>query len=282
LLALSGCATLAADKTKERLSEAQASAGDFKAVPFTEATGVATYTYAKRPQKVEWIDCKLAKPAGTIFVAHRDRAGFAAHKFCAGWIAQAFLSQGLDVVTVNRPGYGGSTGVVDFSGKQSMEAMEAGLKAALAAAKNPNGIDGIWGYATGASAAALFARHHQGFKYMILGGGVYDYEQTLKATTDTYLKTEIARIEKTGGVTAIEDRSVAYDVSGLPPRIAIYHGKRDTSAPLQQAKAFSDALESNGSYKVSYQEIDGEAHEMPWTHHRKILEVMARAFATGA
>jgi hypothetical protein len=274
---LIGCASLAKDERSDQLTIAQSSSNDFKAVAFEQTTGLAAYEFMKQPFKVEWIDCKTSKPRGTIFAMHRDRAGFEDKKFCDGWIAQTFLSQGFDVITVNRPGYGDSDGVVDFAGAQSMVALATGLKAALAKGANPKPVEGVWGYSTGASAAALYAKSHPGLKFLILGGGIYDYEQTLKETSDDYIRKDIEAIQKTGGAKAMEDRSVAYDVSGLPPVIVMYHGKLDTSAPLEQAKAFNDGLLSSGGYKVNYQVIEGVTHEMPWTQHRKILEILLRS-----
>lgn len=277
---LSGCASLGKEEKTDQLTLAETSAVDFKNVAYDEVKGLAEYTFGGAPQKAEWINCKAKAPRFSIFVVHSDRAGYEDEKFCDGWIAQTFLSQGFDVITVNRPGYGASTGKVDFAGEQSMAAMAAGLKDAVAKGKNAKPVDGLWGYSTGASAAALFAKKNPGFRYLIVGGGIYDYETALKQTTDSYLKADIEAIHKTGGDKAMEDRSIGYDVSGLPKQIAVYHGKQDTSAPLSQAKAFNDALESNGDYKVTYQVIEGVAHDMPWTHHRKILEILSYSVAS--
>ena len=208
---------------------------------------------------------------------HRDRAGYEPGKFCGGWIAQAFLAKGLDVVAVNRPGYGESTGVADFAGEQSMAALAAGLAAAVAKAPLPASVTGILGQSTGAIAAGLFAKKQQTFKWAVFGGGVYDLEQTLDKMADAYLKQDIAAIQKTGGTPAMEGRSIGYDPSGMPPAVAIYHAKGDTSAPLEQAKAFADTLESAGT-KVTYQTVDGDQN-LPWTRQRQVLELMLDAVA---
>jgi predicted esterase len=280
-LASLGCASLGAEN-KPKLSVADLSTDELKPVPFSEETGVAPYTFAGAAQKVEWIDCKVkGTPQATLLLMHRDRAGWETGKYCGGWIAQSFLSQGFDVVAVNRPGYGQSTGEPDFAGAQSLAAVDAGVKAALAQAKNAKPLTGIWGYSTGATAAALYAKHAGNFAVAILGGGVYDFEETLKGTQDDYLKKDIEQIKKTGGSKALEDRSIGYDVSGLPKVIAVYHGKSDATAPLAQAQAFADSLASNGAYKVTFQPLEGVTHEIPWPQHWKILEVLAHAAANG-
>lgn len=274
LIWTAGCATLGSDEGDGQLKITDTSEDQFSPIVAETQGGTADYKYVSGPQKVEWIACKVKSPKGSILVMHQDRAGYEKSKFCAGWIAQTFLSQGMNVIAVNRPGYGASTGEPDFSGAQSMQALEVAIKDALAKTNSP-ALDGVWGYSSGAMAAALVGRRLGSLKFMILGGGVYDLEETLKKTTDSYLKKDIETIERTGGNKAIEERSVAYDVSDFPKRIAIYHGKQDTVVQPAQAKSFADSLESSGDYKVTFQVIEGVRHEIPWPHHRKILEVIA-------
>lgn len=273
-VALSGCATLA-EKDEPKLTISDTSEVEFAPVAFQPVEGLADYKVGTMPYKAEWMNCKATKPKATILVMHSDRAGFEKGKFCNGWVAQTFLSQSFDVITVNRPGYGASTGTPDFTGAQSLVAVPAAVADALAKGKNAKPVTGIWGYDTGATAAALVSRKLKGLKFLILGGGIYDFEEAYKVTKDSYLKKDIEAMRKTGGEKAIEDRSIAYDVSGLPHTISIYHGKQDVAVPPSQAKAFADSLESAGSYKVSFQVIDGVSHDVPWANHRKILEVLA-------
>lgn len=276
-----GCAHLGNDDD-DKLKITDTSEEDFPAVPFTASEGLADYKDGATALKAEWLACKVKKDAkGTILVMHSDRAGYEKGKFCDAWTAQTFLSQGYDVVAVNRPGYGKSTGSPDFSGATSLAAIAAGVKDAAAKAKLPKAVVGAWGYEGGATAAALYARKAGGLKFLVLGGGIYDYEDALKKSADSYVKKDIEALQKTGGNKAIEERSISYDVSGLPKVIAIYHGKQDTAVPPAQAKAFSDALESSGEYKVTLQIIEGLAHDIPLAHHRKILQVLVVSL-TGA
>jgi pimeloyl-ACP methyl ester carboxylesterase len=277
VLVLSGCATLSPKKDDGAdLSITQTSEIEFVTVSAQAVQGLADYKFAGADHKAEYIDCKVANAKATIILSHTDRAGFDTAKFCPGWIAQSFLSQGFDVIAVNRPGYGKSTGNPDFSGAQSLVAMEAGVNAAMAAAKNPHKPGGIWGYSTGVTGAALLARKLGNLKFMMLGAGVYDYDLTLSSTQDSYLKKDLEKIKETGGNKAIEDRSIAYDVSGFPKNVIIYHGRQDTAVSPDQAKSFSDSLESS-EYHVTFQVLDGVTHNIPWVHHRKILEVLARS-----
>jgi hypothetical protein len=272
-----GCASLGGGKeTGSDLTISNTSHVDFVPVQAEAFVGMSNYKFGDVTHQVEFINCKIPKSKATIITVHSDRAGFDVSKFCEGWIAQSFLSQGFDVIAINRPGYGNTKGNPDFGGAQSIVAMEAGVKAAVKIGRNPHQPSGIFGYSTGVASAAFLAKKMPELKFLILGSGVYDYEATLVDTKDSYLKSDLNKIKNTGGNKAIEDRSIAYDVAGLPKTIVIYHGKQDTAVSPEQAKAFSDSLESN-EYKVTFQILEGVSQNIPWMHHRQILEVIARS-----
>src|SRR5690606_17999703 len=107
---------------------------------------LASYDYNGVKYQAEWIACGLKKPVATILVMHGDRAGYDPKDFCDGWIAQTFLAQEVEVIAVNRPGFGASTGKADFAGPQSIAAIAAGSREALQSAKSPHPISGAWGY----------------------------------------------------------------------------------------------------------------------------------------
>jgi len=237
-------------------------------------SGLADYQHGGKSFKAQWLSCERTGGKGIVVLNHRDEAGFDDKKFCSGWIAQAILQGGFDVVAVNRPGFAGSTGRSDFAGPRSIAAIEAGVKAAIAA--NPRTVVGVMGYSSGAIAAAFYARKVPGIAWMMLGGGIYDLEAVAKETQSEYIRKEVAAIKKAEGDLAWENRSIAYDVSGLPKRIVLYHGKNDTAVPSAQAQSFRDSLASS-EYHVNLDVIDGVAHSIEWAHHRQIIQVLMKS-----
>ncbi|MBM4250774.1 MAG: alpha/beta fold hydrolase [Deltaproteobacteria bacterium] len=272
---LTSCASLPKGANQE-LEVRDKISDNIAPVPFVAGGSVVPFTYKGQLARGEWISCKTEGAKATALLMHSDRAGFAKEKLCSGWIAQTFLASGYDVVTVNRPGYGGSDGEPDFIGAESLLSLSVVLPAALTAAGIPNPISVVWGYDTGATAAALAAKRLGGIKTAILGGGVYDYDETLRTTSDEYLRTDLTAIKRAGGDKAFEDRSVAYDLNGLPGNIVIYHGMNDKAVPLAQAKAFHDSLVSNGHFRVTYQVVVGQGHDLPWPYHRHLIEAMLK------
>jgi hypothetical protein len=283
VLALNGCAYLGSSQKEDPLALSGASKDALKQIDSTQISGLSNYEYKKIPFKSEWITCTIPKASGSMLVMHRDRAGFSSKTFCNGWIAQSFLNAGFNVITVNRPGFGNSSGTSDFAGPLSVAAIGAGLKAALKANSSMAHPFGIWGYSSGATAAALFAKHAKLPKLnsLILGGGLYDLEEIAEKTDDSYIKKEIAAVKKTGGDAAVEYRSIGYDVAGLPKSITIYHGKNDKTAPIAQAKNFHDSLKSE-EYRVKFQVVNKVGHNIPVGTHVHILKVLAHSAKSAA
>ena len=228
-------------------------------------TGLASYTFAGKSYSAQWIYCVTGNQSDTVAVFHRMEAGFDAKVFCDGWIAQVLIHSGYNVVAVNRPSYAGSTGPDDFSGPQSITATEAGIKASGA-----SHLVGAWGFDSGSIAAAFYAKKNGGFKWAMLGTGFYDLESTVKQTTSTKLKDLIASTKSQEGDIALERRSIAWDVTGLPKTIILYHAKGDTVAPHLQADAFNDQLRTS-EFKVFHSEINSDAHELPWHDHYMLV-----------
>lgn len=251
---------------------------DFPSVSAKSLNGLASYKFLDKDHQAQWLSCKSENATATALIMHRDEAGFDEAKFCTGWIAQAFLVAGLDVIAVNRPGFVKSTGTADFSGPQSIAAIAAGTKEAIAKIAAKPSI-GAYGFSSGAIAAGMYAKQNAGLKWLILGDGIYDLEAVIKATASDYIKRETKAVMRTEGEMAVERRSIAYDPSGLPKRIALFHGRKDDSVPIAQAQAFRDGLAASGEYQVSLDALDGVGHEMDWVHHRQILDAMIRAVA---
>ncbi len=247
-------------------------------VPAELRAGLVDYKFQGTNYQAEWITCQLKKSKGVVFVMHRDQYGFDNKEFCTGWIGQTFLAAGYDIITVNRPGYAGSTGKPDFGGPQSIAAFEAGVTALQKQNPVMRTIVGVWGYSTGAVAAAFFAKKHRGISWLIFGAGIYDLEDLLRTSQSSSLKQEINGVVKSFGNKGIEERSIAYDVEGLPKKIQIYHGKLDVVVPAAHAQAFRDALAS-AEFDVTFQILDGVSHEIPVAPHSQILEVLLHALS---
>lgn len=232
---------------------------------------VADYGDEKTKLKVEWFGCQLkASPKGTVLVMNRDQAGFAKDNFCRGWIAQSFLSEGWNVLAINRPGYGASTGTMDLSGPDSLTAIEAAVSDFRK--RHPGQkISGVWGYSTGAIAAAFFAKKNQEILWLMLGGAVYDAEEVEKTSGEGWLKSQFTQLKAKDPSGAFEKRSIAWDYEGIPKTVLIYHGQSDVVIPSTQASAFRDSLMTQ-EYKVRFILLNGMGHDLPVDMHAGVIK----------
>lgn len=225
-------------------------------------TGVSSYQFQNATGNAQWIKCSLDKARGSVAVMHRFEASFDPKTFCSGWVAQVFLKKGYQVVTVNRPSYGLTTGRDDLSGPGSIHAIHAGILGSEIGA-----IEGMWGYDTGVIAATFYAKKYgTGIKWLLLGGGIYDLEQTERSSDHKALKDTISRLKQDEGDVFFEQRSIAWDFEGLPKVIGIYHASEDTFVPINQTEAFIDKLRAS-EVKVFRNDIGGSGHEIPWQTH---------------
>jgi len=293
---IQGCATSAGPRPEEPLKISDSPGPDApKVAPFKQTTGLAAYSVAapddsdshdgksrkgakslksQTQQSVEWFTCQLEKAGGVVLMAHDEDSGFDSKDFCNTPEAQAFLASGLNVAGFNRPGFESSTGERDLVGKQSQQAALVAAEAILKANAGISGpYSGSYGYGTGATAASFFAKQSGNLQWLIVGGGMFDFEQVARTSDDRQLVDLIKKASGKEGEVAYEIRSIGYDVNGLPARVAIFRGKDDTISPHDQAHAFRDGLAAS-ECKVTFQEIAGIGHKIGPRQLRQILDVM--------
>ncbi len=274
LVGLLACLSMSCASNVERFSDlediARTDPGKLN-TPAEAEHYVIDYGPAKAKAKVEWFGCQLnSSPKGTVLVMNRDQVGFANDNFCRGWIAQSFLSEGWNVLAVNRPGYGESTGTMDLAGPESLQAIDVAV-ADFHKRHAGQKISGVWGYSTGAIAAAFFAKKNQEILWLMLGGAIYDAEQVEKSSADQWLKTQLTQLKTKDPNGAFEKRSIAWDFEGVPKTVLIYHGQNDTAVPVQQPSSFRDSLLAQ-EYKVRFISLSGMGHDLPADVHVGVIK----------
>ena len=261
------CATKPKVEDESQLVIEKGDASVITLVETTTKTETTTYNFEGMQGNVQWISCSSVPAAKrTVLVFHGMDAGYDPASFCKGWIGQVFASNGYNVLAINRPGYGLSTGGNDLSGPKSIEAIQAGVNQA----KMPS-IEGVWAYDTGTIAAAFYAKKTgSSLKWMLLGGGIYDLEVVNKTTIHLGLKKQIETLKSEERDLVFERRSISWDFAGIPKLIGLYHAKGDQFAPIGQAESFNDQLRT-AEYKVFKNDIAEEGHAIPWRAHAQIV-----------
>lgn len=274
LLLLFGMMSVGCASTQEKFSDVvmvDKPQSEAPPIAATQVAEVVSYSYQERSESVEYLGCSQAEAKASWVLVNRDHAPFAPTTFCGGWIAQAFLSRGFNVIGINRPGYGASTSDRDLGGLSSAAAIQGALVGAKEKHPEFSQIVGYWGYGAGATAVLLHSRAQKLNNQLLLGGGIYDLEKVHKATTNPELRTEIEQLVKVQGPKAYEERSPAWDFQGLPHTLSLYHGAADTEVPVSQAQSFRDSLAAQ-QHQVKLRIVDQASHDIAWQAHRDLIQ----------
>ena len=239
VLPLSGCASLGGQGNKNSLTLTDTSIDEFTPVPVDQIVGAAAYDFGGKKESVEWIACRGKKPAATFFVMHRDRAGYDREDFCRGWIAQSFVSQGFDVISVNRPGYGASE---PFEPVTDIRIQAEALAPLLVAARGQKVM--LVGQSYGAAIASLMAEAKPGqvASLVLLSGFFGETGPTSRWLLDLGGKA-LKMIPR-------DLRHAVIEVTGQRPQLAyarralarltipihMVHGDKDDFAPIEVAE----------------------------------------------
>ena len=96
-------------------------------------------------------------------------------------------------------------------------------------------------------------------------------EATLQSTNSSELKSVVGGIVKRNGEIELEGRSIAWDPSGLPKSINLYHGDLDEFSSWKGASSFRDSLATQG-YNVKFSALKGERHKIEPIKHALVLK----------
>lgn len=233
---------------------------------------------------IEWIVCRPEKgeSRGHVLLVGSWEMPVGGKEFCAGWLAGVFQAEGYAVVGVNPPEVGRSPGRSDLGGGGDRRAILDGLAEAGKAAGLQGNPAGLWGYGVGTITAGFLSKGWDGKTWLIAGAGIYDAEIVSKQTKDRHLAERIARLLAGKGDVVLEDRSIAWDFSGLSKRVIIYHGERDTLIPWSQAASFRDNLATQ-EFQADFLLLPGTGHKLkPRFHQQTLKKILQEKLAAPA
>lgn len=185
-----------------------------------------------------------AFPAILFVHGHMEnRAGARIHKNFL--ISQKRLDRwGVCLASVSQPGYGGSSGLPDYCGPQSQEA----VREAISFLKIQPMIDpkriALVGYSRGAIVAAMTTTQVTNIRAAVLGAGFYDFKSYFEQAPEGIQ----AAIRRESGIdeTAFDSRSAVKAANSIQTPLLILHGTRDERGGAPEAERFSKIVSSNG------------------------------------
>ena len=234
--------------------------------------GKLPYVYDGKKHELVWGSCERKEARGVFFLVIGSEPFFKTPvSLCKSQLNQAFFQAGYSTAFVYLPGVGESSGSRDFGGSHSIKALEVVTDSFSKRFATGKGIVGYWGYGESSISLFSFLRNKPSDLAVIVGGGVYDMEATLQSTNSSELKSVVGGIVKRNGEIELEGRSIAWDPSGLPKSINLYHGDLDEFSSWKGASSFRDSLATQG-YNVKFSALKGERHKIEPIKHALVLK----------
>ena len=212
------------------------------------------------------VQCGDGEGRSFLMIIPQQRAS-ADEKLCKSGAAQALLSSGYTVHAVFTPEAPPEIFIHGFGGKFALASVRSftedlGLKEEM--------IQGVWGVGEAVVTAAIYSRENPRLEMAIFASGFFDIETTLANTKDVSIREKIEKLRSLGGEEAIEERSIAWDPSGFPKKVFVYHGEKDKVSPKEDASAFRESLATAGT-QVELVIITGSSHNITDKQHYSLI-----------
>ena len=238
--------------------------GKLAEAKFVVETGVDSFD---KTQKIEWFTCALASKKPFIVLLNPSDEPLTKASACQNSVAAEALSQGFNVLLLNRPGQAQSSGAELFGDAAAIQSSRKLIETKKAQGHD---IQGLWAYGDGTVQAFRLAKQFP-FRFLVIGDGIYDWEKTVKEAKDPNFKLKLEDLQRSGSDTFVEDRSVAWDFAGLPKQVLLYHNNKNLRVLPEQAQAFKASLAAS-EYKVELFLVESEGAGLPGPFHRGLAQ----------
>jgi len=234
--------------------------------PINLQDGVPKYAQTQGQQvvsgddRINWFSCTQKATAPYLVMLNPAAKAWQKADACTHPAALEFLEHGFNIIAINRP----SKEILgdDKSVNQVKETIEF-------LQKEDRRMEGLWA-AGEASVLALRLARQLPWKILIIGNGIYDWEQTLKESADPGFVARMKALPGSNESRFAEKRSAAWELSGLPRLIYLYHSGKNAQVLPAQASRFKDSLAAS-EYKVELFVLDDDTQEIRPEYQRGVL-----------
>jgi hypothetical protein len=234
--------------------------------PVNLEDGIPKYAQAQGQQavsgdgQINWFTCTQKASAPYFVMLNPAPQAWRKADACAHPAALEFLEHGFNIVAINRPfkevlGDDESVNQV----KETIEFLQ----------KEDRRMEGLWA-AGDASVLALRLARQLPWKILIIGNGIYDWEQTLKESSDPDFVARMKALPGSNESRFAEKRSAAWELSGVPRLIYLYHSGKNAQVLPAQASRFRDSLAAS-EYRVELFVLDEDTQEIRPEYQRGVL-----------
>jgi hypothetical protein len=234
--------------------------------PISGRDGLPKYVQAQGQQavsgaaKISWFTCTQSPSAASMVLLNPGPQVWSKDEACQTPAALAFLNHGWNVVAINRPEK--ETLGDDLALAQVKETVEW-------LQKENRRLEGLWSMGEGSVLALRLARQLP-WKLLIVGNGIYDLEITLKESSDKDFLARVKAMPGSDDPSFVEKRSAAWDLTGLPKVVYLYHGGRNSQTSSDQATQFRNSLVAS-EHRADLYILEEDAQDLRPDYHRGIL-----------
>lgn len=234
--------------------------------PIADQNGLPKYVQAQGLQavtgsgKIAWFTCTQSAMGSSMVLINPGSKAWSKDEVCKTPAAMAFLNHGLNVIAVNRPEketLGDDTALSQV--KETLDFLQ----------KEDRRLEGLWSMGEGSVLALRLARQYP-WKILIIGNGIYDMELAIKESADKDFLARIKAMPGSDDPMFAEKRSAAWDLSGLPKVVYLYHGGKNSQISSNQATQFRDSLAAS-EHKVELYILDEDTQDLRPDYHRGVL-----------
>ncbi len=234
--------------------------------PITDQDGLAKYVQAQGLQavsgagKIAWFTCTQSATGSAMVLLNPGPKAWSKDEVCKTPAAMAFLNHGLNVIAINRPEketLGDDTALSQV--KETVDFL----------AKEDRRLEGLWAMGEGSVLGLRLARQYP-WRILIIGNGIYDMEITMKESVDQDFLARIIAMPGSNDPLFTEKRSAAWDLSGLPKVVYLYHGGKNSQISSNQATQFRNSLAAS-EHRVELFILDEDTQDLRPDYHRGVL-----------
>jgi hypothetical protein len=234
--------------------------------PITDQEGLPKFVQAQGQQavsgsgKISWFTCTQSAKATSMVLINPGPKGWSKDEVCKTPAAMAFLNHGLNVIAINRPEtetLGDDTTLNQI--KETVDFLQ----------KEDRRLAGLWSMGEGSVLTLRLARQLP-WKVLIIGNGIYDLELVMKDSADQAFLARVKDMPGSNDPMFVEKRSAAWDLSGLPKVVYLYHGGKNSQVSSNQAIQFRNSLAAS-EYRAELYILDEDSQDIRPDYHRGVL-----------
>lgn len=246
--------------------------GDRQPAVFQSEQGEQEFNDGDTKRVFSWQNCRGEGSVGAfLLIDSGPNDGLNLH--CDSGPAQAFLHQKFSVFIAKIPPRGPKDSWNDFGGKRTQLALKAFWQKLAKKEK----MIGLWAYGEGSIATAFAAKSLGNVKALIIGGGIYDFEELERHGKLPNLRESIAALKAREGSKYAEFRSIGWDPADLPTINRLYHAENDEVFAAESASLFRDSLSASGA-NVTIKIVPQVGHKLPEDVHFAVLNRILKEF----